>query len=105
MNNGEFSKASKELEKAKKDNPPTKRLELINTLQQNANYLNQKAYENKPWRLSANVGYMYDSNANVGTNASQILLFNLPFVLFVLWIKVKMYPILKQNLLKKNKSA
>lgn len=33
------------------------------------------------------------------------LLFNIPFVLFVLWIKVKFYPILKQNLLKKNISA
>lgn len=43
-------------------------------------YLKKNGYP-KNWRLSANVGYMYDSNANVGTNASQILLFNLPFTL------------------------
>jgi hypothetical protein len=33
------------------------------------------------------------------------LLFTIPFILFVLWIKVKVYPLMKQNLIKKNKSA
>lgn len=33
------------------------------------------------------------------------LLFNIPFVLFVLWIKVKVYPVMKQNLINKNISA
>lgn len=33
------------------------------------------------------------------------LLINIPFVLFVLWIKVKVYPVMKRNLLNKNISA
>lgn len=71
MNNKEYDKANEQFKLAKNDNPPEKNLKDIEL----------NLYRTKPWRVNANIGYMYDSNANVGTNANNILLFNLPFTL------------------------
>lgn len=35
----------------------------------------------KDWSVSADIGYMHDSNANAGTTEDTVLLFNLPFTL------------------------
>ena len=47
----------------------------------------------KTWRITGNLGWMYDSNANAGPTTDSVILFGLPFILLLLREEMVIIPL------------